>query len=284
MDNFNKYISETAILTPSLVQSKQRYQFASDSYKSLRKALGNDISMFVLHHNPKRMKIIPELFRKYMPSLYWDKKVENIYAEKNTYLTRNHGRGSASGLRESIINAMNKNKKYGFIHLDDHVYCNNFRKLFLMGIDALNDDENLLWVRFSGYPIMCNNCPDYTRTGDQINFDTVTLNANRKPDYTIWHTKLDNKIIDGNYWPVAMWFTAYRLSFILKLLDWACESSVLHLAHVELYFREKHGFDRLREAYPDGKFGYINMQYGGIEMHRNKNWESLLKTPNEPIL
>ena len=56
-----------------------------------------------------------------------------------------------------------------------------------------------------------------------------------------------------------------------------------HLAHVELYFKNGVGFQSLIEAPPDGSFGYINMQFGGIEMHRNKNWEMLLSMPNDPI-
>ena len=55
------------------------------------------------------------------------------------------------------------------------------------------------------------------------------------------------------------------------------------LTHVELCFMNGVGFQRMLNTLPDGSFGYINMQFGDIEMHRNKNWEMLISMPNDPI-
>ena len=34
----------------------------------------------------------------------------------------------------------------------------------------------------------------------------------------------------------------------------------------------------------EGKLGYINMQFGGLEMQRNTNWQTLINLPNQPVL
>ncbi len=187
-------------------------------------------------------------------------------------------------MREAVAAAVVGGAEYGFIHLDDHVYREGFRELLEYGIDALETNPDLLWVRYSGYPIICNGRPQLEISRDRVRFDTVDLRASRDPGYTLWWSGLDSEVIRGKYWPVAMWFCVYRLPVLAQLLDWALARHVYHLGQAELYFKQADGFSCLQQAYPEGRFGYINMQYGGIEMHRNANWRELLRLPNDPIL
>jgi hypothetical protein len=252
--------------------------------RSLQGALGTDIRMYVLHDNVRLNPLLPKFVASQLPSARWDGTAEQIYSGANTRLVRRSGRGSARAMREAVSLATKDGYTYGFIHLDDHVYQEDFGALFLRGIDALETNPDLLWVRFSGYPLICEGRPDLEVSADRVRFDTVQLEPRREKEYTLWSSDLDAEVIRGKYWPVAMWFCIYRLDVLSRLLDWADVDSTLHLAHVELYFKQEKGFTRLREEYRGGRFGYINMQNGGIEMHRNANWRDLLRLPNEAIL
>jgi hypothetical protein len=218
-----------------------------------------------------------------LPAARWDRTAESIYFGPNTRLVRRAGSGSASALREAVQLADLDSATHAFIHLDDHVYCPGVRKLLEYGVDALQRDADLLWVRFSGYPVIYNERKPLEVRENCVAFDTVNLNPTRRDEYTLWWSSLDAEIIRGRYWPVAMWFCIYRLPVLAELLDRAILAGARHLAHVELHFRKEAGFEYLRTAYPNGRFGYVNMQYGGIEMHRNRNWRHLLELPNQPL-
>jgi hypothetical protein len=148
----------------------------------------------------------------------------------------------------------------------------------------MEERPDLLWTRFSGYPVMYEGrAPLVPDENDRITFDGVRLAPWRHDDFTVWSSPLTKEVNTGRYWPIAMWFCIYRLSFLQMLLEWAVSEGAKHLAHVELYYKNAGGFQRVLDSAPNGWFGYINMQFGGIEMHRNRNWEALLSMPNSAI-
>jgi hypothetical protein len=55
------------------------------------------------------------------------------------------------------------------------------------------------------------------------------------------------------------------------------------LGSVEAAFQKPKIWQAFIKKYP-GELGYINMQFGGLEMHRNKNWHTLINYPNNPVL
>jgi hypothetical protein len=281
----NNVFRPLAVLTPSRITTAQRYGFARASMDSLLKRLdGAPVSVVVVHDSPGWKNIVPKPLRCLNRQLRWDGRAKEIYAGPAVTWVDGEGRGSAAALLLAVKVALAEGKRYGFIHLDDHVYGDHFRDVLTSGLRAMEDRPNLLWTRFSGYPVMYESkVPLVPNSNNQIVFDGVTLSPLRHEDFTVWSSALTKEVNSGRYWPIAMWFCIYRLSVLGMLLDWAVAEGTKHLAHVELYFKNGVGFQRLLDASPDGSFGYINMQFGGIEMHRNKNWEMLLSMPNDPI-
>jgi hypothetical protein len=276
-------LDQLAVITPSRIESQKRFDLASASFQSLQSMIGEEVPHYVVHDRARHVHYVPKLLHPVLSAARWDLTAEQIYSSGATYIIRRVGRGSASALSTAITAAMTDGMTFGFIHLDDQVYSDDFRSLLSHGLDAMTEHPDLLWVRFSGYPIMCNDRPELQVIQDRIRFDGIELTPNRVEDYTLWSSPLTLACIDGRYWPVAMWFCIYRLEELGQILSWAREGSMLHLAHVERHLKQPEGFKRLLQAYPNGKFGYINMQYGGIEMHRNANWKGLLQLPNAPI-
>ncbi len=276
---------QLAILTPSRITTVQRYRFARTSMDSLLRCLGGaPVSVVVVHDSPGWKYIIPKPLRCLSEQLRWDQRAKEIYAGSAVTWVTGEGLGSAAALLSAVKVALADSKTYGFIHLDDHVYGDRFRNLLTNGLRAMEDRPNLLWTRFSGYPVMYEGRVSLVpNDNNQIVFDGVTLSSWRHDDFTVWSSFLTKELNSGRYWPIAMWFCIYRLTFLNMLLEWAIAEGMKHLAHVELYFKNGVGFKRMLDAVPDGSFGYINMQFGGIEMHRNQNWEMLLSMPNDPI-
>lgn len=278
---FNKL----AVLTPSLIATEERYNFAADSLLSLRRHLTDKhVTQIVVHDHPAIDRLVPKLLKKFFSRLRWDSKARALYESHDFIWVNGNGQGSARAMLEAVNVAISQGKTYGFIHLDDQVYADGFGELLGLGLQALEDHTGLLWTRFSGYPVIFDKKQFITAdTNDQVIFADVRLSPMRKPQYTLWMSPLNEEANKGTYWPIAMWFCIYRLSFLKTLLEWALETNTKHLAHVELFYKSKGGYKKLMEAYPEGSFGYINMQYGGIEMHRNLNWRTLLSLPNEPV-
>lgn len=276
---------ELAILTPSRITTEQRHGFASASCASLKECLqGATMPHVVVHDSPISKRILPEPLHKLVTPLRWDAKAKAVYESAQLTWLEGDGTGSAGALLKAVDAAIANGQSFGFIHLDDHVYTESFGSLLLKGLSAMAADDNLLWTRFSGYPIMYNGRERLVpNQNDQIVFDGVALSPKRFENYTLWMSPLSIAGNSERYWPVAMWFCIYRLPVLKQMLEWALVHQTKHLAHVEVYFKSRGGFEKLLQAYPNGGFGYINMQFGGIEMHHNRNWSSLLKMSNEEV-
>ena len=172
--------------------------------------------------------------------------------------------------------------KYCFLHLDDHVYLPLFGQLLKHGYDALEANPDLMWTRYSGYPLIYEKRAALEKDNDEVRFDAVTLRPWRTPEYTLWWDSLEDKSVRGRYWPIAMWFCIFRLVVLERLLEQAPTGAGRHLADVEVFYKQESNWEKFVSS-TGGKFGYINMQYGGIEMHRNKNWRELMRISNDEI-
>lgn len=279
----NDCFKQLALLTPSRITTAQRHGFASASINSLRSCLkGSIISHFIVHDSPVWKKLLPKPLFSLSSQLRWDQCAEEIYAAPEVTWAQGENKGSAAAMLLAVELALAEGKSFGFIHLDDHVYCDNFGELLCHGLKAMECQPNLLWTRFSGYPVIYDNrIPTMLNNNDKIVFDGVELSPSRNSDYTLWSSPLTAEANNGGYWPIAMWFCIFRLSFLKTLLEWAVANNARHLAHVESYYKNGGGFQRVLNTFTDCSFGYINMQYGGIEMHRNRNWKELLCMPND---
>jgi|GEM_PF-1724623 len=278
-------LSQLAILTPSRVTTEQRYEFASASCKSLQNSLNGEFATHVVVHDSHVFKsIVPNFLHGLIKSFYLDNKARDLYSSKKTIWFDGDGRGSASAMLKAVNVAISQGKSYGFIHLDDHVYRPDFGELLAKGVAAMDEHTDLQWTRFSGYPVIFNNRkPLQPSAEDLITFDGVTLRPHRSSKYTLWSSPLTSEANAGNYWQVVMWFCVYRLGFLKQLLEWAVKGNSRHLAHVETFYRKQANFQKILDRFPKSSFGYINMQYGGIEMHRNENWRELLALDNPAI-
>ena len=278
--------SKLAIIIPSKIDSEERYNFAKTSFQSLTDNLKNiNVSHVVAHDKPSLLGFVPNNLHFLIKPLKWNNKTKSLYNASDTIWTEGNGKGSAAALLLAVDIALSKGKTFGFIHLDDHVYCEPFGKLITSGLNAMEQDANLLWTRYSGYPIMHDGrVPLKIDNTDHIAFDHVKLSPLRKNDYTLWRSPIISDVNEGNYWPVALWFCIYRLPVLKKILEWAIAVEKKHLGHTENFFKNENGFVKLANEYPKGSFGYINMQFGGFEMHRNKNWKELLKMENKGII
>lgn len=282
----NKLFEKLAILTPSRITTAQRYAFAKASLESLHNGLqGLTPDHIVVHDSPAYKRFFPKSLRHLNSSLNWDSRARGIYNYSETTWLTGKNTGSAAALLTAVKVALDSGKTYGFIHLDDHVYTEECGILFSHGLEAMQENQNLLWVRFSGYPVIYQNrLPFQLGLDGEISFDGVRLTPTRTEKYTLWRSRLSDESIRGDYWPIALWFCIYKLSVLKAILEWAIENKAKHLAHAELFYKNGTGFTRLLDRFPSGEFGYINMQFGGIEMHRNPNWRGLMALSNEEVL
>ena len=281
--NFKKL----AIVVPSKIQDKNRYFLAMKSYKSLKQNFeNNEVDFIVAHDNPSIEKFIHPNFYSIFNATKWNSAGKLIYNDNKTSMVieNNKSCGSAVGLLNAVDKAISIGKEYAFIHLDDHIYISTFNKLIRFGLDSMERDKSLLWTRYSGYPIIHENRKEFRfNNNGEIIFDNVSLSPRRSNEFTLWSSYLQNNVNEGSYWPIAMWFSLYRIDFLKVLLEWAIEKNKKHLANVEEYYKSEGGFNRIIDKYKGGSFGYINMQFGGFEMHRNKNWKELLKIENKEL-
>ena len=127
-------LDSTAILTPSRITTSRRYRFAAASLRSLRTAIGGDVALYVVHDSPTQPRFMPYYLYRLTRAYRWDQKTEGIYSGAHDHLIRRCERGSASAMRGAVAKAQAEGKKYGFIHLDDHVYHENFDRLFWIRI------------------------------------------------------------------------------------------------------------------------------------------------------
>jgi len=274
-----------AVVTPSYIGSRRRLEFARASLASLRDALGADVPHVVVDDRPR----IPFRPLSWLPNLRALKFGRSVYAGPGVTLVRRWGRGSRGALLRAVREARARGAEIVFIHLDDNVYIPRLRVLLEHTCDAFARVPELAEVRLSGYPILCGDC-DAKRgnrtllriSSDEVAFDRVRLRPDRQEVYTLWWSTLEDEMVEGKYWPFALWSSAYRADFLERLLDAPEVRGMRAMGEVELFYKDGANWRRALQAF-GGRIGYINMQFCGIEMQRNRNWRELTALPNTEV-
>jgi len=262
-----------AVVTPSYIDSQQRADWAKKSLASLDDVIGKSYPHIVIDDTPADTNFV-------QPAVIYDKP--NI-----TLLHRGDILGSASALLMAVREARKQGAELCFIHLDDQVYTHMFKWLFQCACGAFKNNKDLQAVHFSGYPILIKrhtssdlgNLTGLTISKDSISFDTISLSPTRYPTYTLWSSQYHDQMADSRLWPVMMWMTLYRVGFLQRLLSQALNQDLRSLSQVETYYRNRANWQSLINDHP-GKLAYINMQFGGLDMHRHKNWQEMIAYPN----
>ena len=122
--------SKLAIIIPSKIDSEERYNFAKTSFQSLTDNLKNiNVSHVVAHDKPSLLGFVPNNLHFLIKPLKWNNKTKSLYNAPDTIWTEGNGKGSTAALLLAVDIALSKGKTFGFIHLDDHVYCEPFGSL-----------------------------------------------------------------------------------------------------------------------------------------------------------
>ena len=286
--------TKLCLLTPSYIDSEERLDYASDSYMSLVDALDfNKLRHFVVDDSDP-------IYLDYLRRSEHKNKLVNLYsAGAPTLVYRKKPLGSATAMLEAVNLALAEGFKLGFIHLDDQIYNAEFHTLLSSACVAMRSDDQIAWLRFSGYPLIHGGSQKFSIDNDIIDIEGIPFTPSRSRKFTTWLSSFEStkKADAKNYWPVAMWHSLYRLDVLKVMLERGLSllggfytlkrrimRQSMHLCHIELTYKSRFGFNSLIQNYPTGKYGYVNMQFGGIEIHRNKNWEELMKLNNEPVL
>ncbi len=232
----------------------------------------------------------PGRFCRYLPDPRFFNAVRQIYAAPNIRMFRRYGQSSNTATLAAVRHAQSVGADLVFVHLDDQTYVHEFGKLLPFAIHAFREMPKLKCVHLSGYPLIDKNCTveldNHTHIAiseDEITFDCVRLLPFRFSNYSLWATDMNEELVRGQYWPIALWLAIYRVDFLEALLTHREVTALKTLGNVETYYRQEENLRQFLALY-GGQIGYINMQFGGFEMHRNPDWRKLVELPNEPIL
>lgn len=238
-----------AFVTPSKIDSDQRLNFARKSIKSRYDILPN-----IKHY------IVDSSFPRYKNA------VMNMY---NKCEIINSNVDMLTATKIAINHAIHDGHQYIFIHLDDMYYipiCNQL-------LEYCKSLTNMDIIRLSGWPIIFPGCVNGNATFLDIQNDMVKIkNAEvsfkpeRKQDFTLWSTAFKDIGNVGRFWTLPMWFTIYSTELITHLLK-TCPQKNGTLGNLEVYHRNN--WNKVKNMFPNKRIGYINMQFGGFEMHRH---------------
>ncbi|MCS3657964.1 inhibitor of KinA sporulation pathway (predicted exonuclease) [Salinibacter ruber] len=284
---------KTVLITPSYVSSAERASYAEKSLSLLREAVGEKYSHIVVDDYP-RIRPYPYtrfLSRLWIPDFRNMNRASQVYEGENIRLVRQWGNSSTRATMRALRIAEGQGADLVFLHLDDNAYISIFQDLFEKAIDAFRRRPKLKMVRLTDTPILSNDCTEEqgNRTeleieDDVIRFENLELRPQRYDNYTLWTSPFHKDLAKGEYFPITMWFTLFRASFLHRLFEicTTTDSYASPLVDVERFYKD---VDQWREVVDDlsGELGYINMQFGGLEMHQNKNWKELVNLPNHPV-
>ena len=260
-------------------------KFASESFKSLQRAQKyKQIQIIIYDESP----------------FAWKSRVQELYAGKNVELI--HGteqKGSAAALFHLADYALKLGYKFGYIHLDDHVYIEHFEKLVTASEEFMLKNSDTKWLRFSGYPLIVNSKkPLFKIEESKVSFCGLDFDKREYKNNNFWTSPISKSLRkrETSYWTIALWHCLFDLEFLHDMLNIGLQPTYnldflklylrrrkVHLAHIELFFRSKGYYEKLLNSYPSSHFGYCNFQFVGFEMHRNSNWKVLIGERNEKI-
>jgi hypothetical protein len=282
-----------AIVTPSMIGGAQRVAFARASLAELQQLLGARHMHVVVDDVPgcrgRLFGVVPNRLTRKIPNLAYIRAAKQIYSQgRNVEVLRGSGKSSTAALKMALARAGSAGRSYVFIHLDDNAYAPALAALISTSIVALDNLPDLNLVRLSAYPILtaeCNaeqgNMTLCRRDGDTVRFDGVKLHPVRVDGFTVWKSPWTAATADGRFWPIMLWNAVYRIDFLEQLLSNPAIADSQSLGAVEDWYKTHWATVWPRLA---GSFGFINMQFAGLERERNLNWRELLALPNRAVL
>jgi len=284
---------DLAVVTPSYIDSADRVIYATRSIQSLNEHVGTDYPHIVVDDVPRlSLGFGPVSLNTGIAHPRWEAKAEEIYADEDIQLIRRRDSGSRSAMLRGIREARKQGADLVLEHKDDEVYIPKMGELVEHARDAFERDEDLMYVRFAGTPILDPDCtPEagnltHLSIGEgHVAFDNVDFYPQDYDGYTLWTARFEEDMIDERYWPiVGGWKSMYRINFWEEVLTFdEAVTEMESTAEVERYFKfGEDNWQRFVDRF-DGKVGYINMQFGGLEMEKNQNWEELVAYPNTPL-
>ncbi|MBN1764201.1 MAG: hypothetical protein JW860_03005 [Sedimentisphaerales bacterium] len=278
-------VSKLVIITPSYINSRSRCEYARRSLQSLHETAGLLYDHIIVDDYPRGKNIFSHW---YLKKRFGD-AATRIYNRPHMRLIRRNEGGSTSATLCAVRAACQQGGKYVFIHLDDNVYVDQLGPLLKYACQALENDEQLMQIRMSAFPLIsryCNskqgNKTSLNIDGCTVRFDKICLQSTDFNEFTLWWSFLTNDMAAGEFWPIALWTTVYRIDYLEQVLTFKEAVRKNNLGEVEEYYTNNDVWQQFIKNYP-GKLGFINMQYAGIEMEHNRDWRDLMKLPNEPV-
>jgi hypothetical protein len=281
-----------AIVTPSMIGSAQRAAFARASLAELQKYQGIAFAHIVVDDPPKHrgrlFGVVPAMLTMRIASFALRGAANDIYASTpNVRLIQGGGGNSIDAVRRALGEVRALGSGYVFIHLDDNAYVPILASLLRHCIAAMDALPDLDLVRLSAYPIISGrndrvrgNMALCERVEDTVRFDSVILRPVRLEGFTVWKAAWDASTADGHFWPIMLWNAVYRVGFLEDILARAAAQRLRNLGEVEAWYKSN-----WRQIQPvQGSFGFINMQFAGLERERNANWQELVSLPNRAVL
>ncbi len=273
-----------ATVTPSFLPDAYRSRMAQEAYRSFRQQAPPGHPHYVVDDTPAegRRPGLIERFRAY-------EGPDSVYAAPGIRLTKRGGGGMTTATLDAVRQAIADGAELIFIHLDDCVYNDTFADLLRWGVDAMSQDPDLVYVRTGGYPLLHEASPP--RLGNRakiqhhdgtVTFDDIRLRALRRPEYTLWWSDFHERANGGAFWPLPMWHVIYQARFLLGLLELGDQVGTPRLGDLEAYFKRDETWPEARR-HLRGRFGFINMQFGGWEIHRTRIWKRIGKYANDAI-
>lgn len=275
-----------AIVTASYLNSPQRFASAELSLRSLIDSAGAEYEIFVVDDIPRWGKGV---VKSHLPDYRSYGFGKTLYGQQGITLKRRYGRGSRSALLEATAMAERAGYEQVFIHLDDNVYLPVLSELLRSAADAMAKQNSVKIVKFVGYPLLThatelqlgNRTFIEVRHGT-VCFDEFMCEPVREERYTLWHMPLSVTMCRSSFWPIGLWSAVYDTSFLKTVLTHGPAESCLHLAEVEMVYRDPAVWEAFLNQHT-ADVGFINMQFCGFETEHNENWPLLIQSPNQRI-
>ena len=202
-------------LTPSYIDSEERILFSTKAIESLQDCMEGEFTLTVVDDSVGR--------RFTFGKKNYQKAAREIYSGKEIEFVERGGRGSCSATIHAAKLAKAKGAQYVFLHLDDHIYIPELKRLTIQSTDAFDRNPDLMEIRLTGEPILSNNCSKelgnrsmLSVTDEQVSFEKVVMQPKRYDDYTLWSSFYHDEMIEG-FWPIVLWSTVYRIDFLLDI-------------------------------------------------------------------
>lgn len=277
---------KVATVVPSYITTARRGRYARTAYESFLAQVGDEHPIYVVDDTPPDADERRGWLERRRPL----ESPTSIYAAPGVRFTRGPGTGSAAAALLGVRLAIKDGARHVFLHLDDAVYNDVFPSILFHAADALDRDPELVYVRTGGYPLLS----EWTKPrlgnrslvridGDRISFDGMQLQPQRRPDYTLWWSHFTPHANEGGFWPLPLYHVLFPAARLQALLELGVRRGHKTLGEVETDYKDAALWSQ-SQHHLAGKFGYINFQFGGLEIHRTKIWSNIHRYANDPIL